>query len=102
MSKKAKKVNNEIHEVENVEEVKETEEMEKKGIVTRVKEFGAKVPKPVKVIGGAVLGIGAVAATGFAIFSKLNSTGYAELDSNDDACDADNIEIEDLDVTEEE
>lgn len=95
MSKKAKKHNLEVVENNDVEIREETEEMEeKKGFVAGVKEFGKKVPKPVKIVAGAVAGLAIVGGVAWKLLSN-SGDGYIDADPDVDS----EIEIEDLDVS---
>ena len=76
MSKRRKKVNEDVNAVVDVTEVEEetkeeTEMTEKKGFINGLKELGNKVPKPVKVVGGILVTGTAAAFTAVAIMTKL-------------------------------
>ena len=92
--KNKKHVDVEATNVEVLENLKEETEMtEKKGIINGIKEFGNKLPKPVKVVGGVALGAAAVAGTVFAVVTKLNK------DEDDNYIDCDFEDSDEADET---
>lgn len=67
-------------------ETEEDKMKEKKSIIEGIKEFGDKLPKPVKVVGG-ILGAGAALAGGvMVVVSALSKDddGYSDVDLPDD------------------
>lgn len=71
---KNKKADADVSGVEVLENLKEETEMtEKKGLINGAKEFIGGLPKPVKIVGGVVLGAGAAVGTAFAVISKIKS-----------------------------
>lgn len=74
MSKKHKHVNETVNEVVTETEIKEEGNMtEKKGFINAVKEFGNKIPKPVKVIAGVLVTGAAAAGTALVVISKVRN-----------------------------
>ena len=95
MSKRHKnnKVNADVSGVEVLENLKEETEMtEKKGLINGAKEFIGGLPKPVKIVGGVVLGAGAAVGTAFAVISKIKS------DKEDSYIDCDDDSYEESDA----
>lgn len=96
MSKRNKKNQNTdanasgVEVLENLKE--ETEMTEKKGFLSGAKEFIGGLPKPVKIVGGVVIGAGAAVGTAFAVISKIKS------DKEDSYIDCDNDSYEESDA----
>lgn len=92
---KNKKVNADVSGVEVLENLKEETEMtEKKGFLKGAKEFIGGLPKPVKVVGGVILGASAIAGTAVAAYSKLKS------DKEESYIDCDDASYEEETITE--
>ena len=90
---KNKKVNADVSGVEVLENLKEETEMtEKKGFLNGAKEFIGGLPKPVKIVGGVVIGAGAAVGTAFAVISKIKS------DKEDSYIDCDDDSYEESDA----
>jgi hypothetical protein len=113
MSKKPKKMkDSELSGIELLEQLKEeTEVKNKKGILTGIKEFGEKIPTPVKVIAtvgtiGTAVAFGAKAA--YDKFCKdnedddLESTDEETFEESEEEDSTDDEETEEEDSTEEE
>lgn len=100
MSKKNKKQNVNVENTEVVEVIEnkeDTEMTEKKGFINTIKEFGSKVPKPVKVIVGGLAAAGAVAGTALVVISKFRNGEDADLD---ESMDYEDSEVETTDEAE--
>ena len=92
---KNKKVNADLTGVEVLENLKEETEMtEKKGFINGAKEFIGGLPKPVKVVGGVVLGAATIAGTAVAVISKVKS------DKEDSYIDCDDASYEEETIAE--
>lgn len=83
MSKKNKK-QNVTGEIVNNNTMEGTDMKEKKSIIETIKEFGNKVPKPVKVIAGGVAAAAAIAGTALVVVSKIRNGEDADFDEVED------------------
>lgn len=87
---KNKNVNAESNDVvEIIENKEETEMTEKKGIIESIKEFGNKVPKPVKMIAGGVAAAAAIGGAALVVISKVRNGEDADFDEITDFEDSD-------------
>ena len=84
MSKKNKNKNVNVETVNEIEVMEENEMTEKKSIIEKVKDFGNKVPKPVKVIVGGVAAAAAVAGTALVVISKVRGNDDEDFDEIED------------------
>ncbi|SFU32790.1 hypothetical protein [Butyrivibrio sp. INlla21] len=92
MSKKHKNQNVNVETVNEIEGMEDNEMTEKKNIIERVKDFGNKVPKPVKFIAGGVAAAAAIAGTALVVISKVRG--------NEDDEDFDDVEDFETEVDE--
>lgn len=87
---KNKNVNAESTDVVKINENKEETKMtEKKGIINTIKEFGNKVPKPVKMIAGGVAAAAAIGGAALVVISKIHNGEDADFDDIADFEDSD-------------